>query len=100
MNSRLCGRRVLEMGEASVVALAGDGQGIVPIADKNAQIVTPDLDFNLGEAFEDQALRAMVERVSSSGVADWKWRRMAFLRSLKAKEFSPTMAGIGRRCRA
>jgi hypothetical protein len=43
---------VLEMGEASVVALVGDGQGIVPIAGKSAHTVTPDLDFDLGEAFE------------------------------------------------
>jgi len=44
---------VLEMGEAIVVALVGDGQGIVLIAGKSAQIITPDLDFDLGEAFEE-----------------------------------------------
>jgi hypothetical protein len=90
---------VVEMGEASVVALAGDGQGIVPIAGKSAHIVTPYLDFDLGAAFEDQALRAMVEtrillaRRDLLGVASWKRRRRASVRSLKAKEFSPARAG-------
>ena len=43
---------MLEMGEASVVAFVGDGQGIVLTGGESAQIVTPDLDFDLGEAFE------------------------------------------------
>ena len=44
---------VLEMGEASVVALVGDGQGKLRFASNGTHIVSPDLDFELGEAVEE-----------------------------------------------
>src|SRR5205823_6322301 len=82
-------------GEPSVVAFVGDGQGIVLTGGKSAQIVTPDLDFDLGEAFEVLGVTsdAVETRTSSSGVAGWKRRRRASLRSLKAEVFSPARAG-------
>ena len=44
---------MLEMGEASVVVLVGDGQGILVIAFNGTHVVPPDLDFELGEAVEE-----------------------------------------------